>query len=59
MDNRFTRWLFSKIYARWLWHEFYQDYHVVRKVKNWRTAIVSSAKGGDWHTMSPCFLWFN
>jgi len=51
------KWLFSKVYKKWLHNPYSDSYDTVLKVLNWRTARVMSKSGGV-RTMSPCFKIF-
>ncbi len=48
------KWLYSKIWARWLWNDYHQCYDKVIKVKGWRTARIET-KSGARSLKSPCF----
>ena len=53
--NRYACWLFSKVYARWLWEENVK----VLKVYGWRTALIGYGyKGGMRKCITPCFWIF-
>lgn len=52
-----VKWLYSKVWKRWLWNDFYQCYDTVLEVKGWRTARIES-KGGARQISSPCFKLF-
>jgi hypothetical protein len=54
--NKFVRWLWGRIYKKWLYVSFYKDYSDVVQVKGWRTALVED-KGKHRSTMTPIF-WF-
>jgi hypothetical protein len=60
--QRVLCWLFAKVYRRWLWNEFYNNYDRVLKVHGWRTATVASVgkSGREVHRyiMAPCFWIF-
>lgn len=57
MLQRVLCWLFSRVYKRWLWSEYFEEYDKVDHVFGWRSARVSDRIGGRSH-MSPCFWWF-
>ena len=56
--QRIAIFLWSRIYKKWLWDDFFNDYERVLKVRGWRTALVVR-KSGSRHTMTPCFWWFD
>jgi len=62
-NNRLLCWLWSRIYRRWLWNDYYGTYDKVLKVMGWRTALVTNVtKAGreaNRRCMSPCFWIFD
>ena len=60
--QRVLCWLFSKVYRRWLWNEFYRNHDLPLRVTSWRSALIAYGpdrhKGGRQH-MAACFLWFD
>jgi hypothetical protein len=56
--KRLREWLYSKVYAKWLWNDFFKEYDIVLEVLNWRTARTCT----KWHTnvqiSQPCFKIF-
>lgn len=48
------KWLYSIVWKRWLWNDYFKDYDRVIKVKGWRTAIIED-KAKHRATNSPCF----
>ena len=46
-----------KVYRRWLWNDFHQEYDKVIFVKGWRTALVET-KCDQRRTMTPIFWCF-
>lgn len=50
--------IYSKIYARWLYDDFFGNQKIVEKVLSWRTARVNSKRGSR-QCITPCFLWFD
>lgn len=58
MKNRFICWLWSKVYHKWLYDDYYQRYATVLKVLGWRTAQIKT-HGGSIRWIQPCFWWFN
>lgn len=59
ISQRVLCWLFSIIYRRWLWEDWYKEYATPLKVKGWRTALVGYGRDlGMRKTITPCFWWF-
>ena len=58
MRKKLIKKLYSFIWRRWLWNEFYQNYDIVLKVLGWRTARVCSRFYTDVRITSPCFTLF-
>lgn len=56
IKNKLVIKLWSFIYKKWLWSDFYKEYGTVIAVKGWRTAIADI--GASRMTITPCFLWF-
>ena len=52
------KWLYSKIWKRWLWNKHSQKYDTVLKVYGWRTARIESSSSGARYVSSPCFELF-
>ncbi len=46
--------IWSRIYRRWLWNDFYQEYDIVEKVIGWRTARKRDRCGCK-QCITPCF----
>ena len=55
--QRMLCWLFAKVYRRWLWNDWHQNYDTVTHVLGWRTARVVT-KSGSVRCMTPCFWIF-
>ena len=55
--SKFLCWLWSRVYRKWLWNEFYENYDSVDKVIGWRTARTKT-KGGTVQWIQPCFWIF-
>ena len=51
--------LFSIVYRKYLWNDFYKTYDRVIKVHNWRTARIENYSGGQRKNIIPSFtiLW--
>ena len=54
--------LWSRVYRRWLWNEFYGTHDRVLRVIGWRTALVcsvtKSGREASRRGMTPCFWIF-
>ena len=63
--QRVLCWLFARIYRRWLWNSYFNNYDRVERVKGWRTATVSRGRdarpkgAGARACISPCFWIFD
>jgi len=55
--NCFVRWIWSKVYQRYLFDEFTEDVATVVLVKGWRTAVITNRTGVR-ISITPCFWWF-
>lgn len=56
--QRFLCYLYSLVYRRWLWNDYFQDYDKVIRVNSWRTAIVD-VHGCHRQTITPLFWWLD
>ena len=53
IKNKFIIKIFTIIYKRWLWNDFFQDYDTIIIVKGWRKFLVETKTSRM--TISPCF----
>ena len=54
IKNKFIIKIFTIIYKRWLWNDFFQDYDTIIIVKGWRKFLVETKTSRM--TISPCIF---
>jgi len=56
-------WVFSKVYDKWLWNDWYEKKCTVEHVYGWRSARVcminNQGKRAMVRHIMPCFWWFD
>jgi hypothetical protein len=48
-------WVYSKVYAKWLWNPYLENYDIVLKVLNWKTARTCTRHHTNTQISQPCF----